>query len=153
MEYVSGGTANCFAKALAAKPENEGHVPEWAIARITKGVASALSYLHKKRIVHGDIKDDNILITSFEVVKLTDFGQAVTIDPNVGLTECCWGTSQHRVPELMSNTVGHMLSSKRMWRKCGTPVDVWALGVTMSELTTPNEIDFEIFPHYGMQPS
>ncbi len=38
----------------------------------------ALDYVHGKGIVHGDVKSSNILITKDGVVKLTDFGVAVT---------------------------------------------------------------------------
>eukprot|EP01129_Flabellula_baltica_P014677 TRINITY_DN7095_c0_g1_i1.p1 TRINITY_DN7095_c0_g1~~TRINITY_DN7095_c0_g1_i1.p1 ORF type:complete len:646 (+),score=144.43 TRINITY_DN7095_c0_g1_i1:105-1940(+) len=41
---------------------------------ITKGVVSAMEYLHSKDIIHADLKPENILITSDYSVKVSDFG-------------------------------------------------------------------------------
>ncbi|XP_022794816.1 cyclin-dependent kinase 1-like [Stylophora pistillata] len=41
-----------------------------------KQIADALRFLHKKRIVHGDLKPDNVLLTGSHDVKVADFGLA-----------------------------------------------------------------------------
>ena len=52
----------------------QGTLKEKDIAKIIKDIASALSYLHKHKIVHQDIKPDNILIDEENNYLLTDFG-------------------------------------------------------------------------------
>ncbi|KAJ3475757.1 hypothetical protein NLI96_g11626 [Meripilus lineatus] len=43
-------------------------------------IATGLEYLHSERIVHGDLRGDNIMINDRSVVKITDFGLAVIAD-------------------------------------------------------------------------
>ncbi|MGW0708391.1 serine/threonine-protein kinase [Streptomyces sp. NPDC002643] len=77
MEYVSGGS-------LDGRPPLS---PERA-ARVGSQIAAALTALHAKRIVHGDIKPANIVVTPEGLAKLADFGAAYraggddTITPN-----------------------------------------------------------------------
>ncbi|KAL3120461.1 hypothetical protein niasHT_000579 [Heterodera trifolii] len=55
-------------------PVDEATCRGW-ILQLTK----ALAYLHRKRIVHRDLKLENILVYSDEQLKLTDFGFARTV--------------------------------------------------------------------------
>ncbi|KAG5473697.1 hypothetical protein LSCM1_04324 [Leishmania martiniquensis] len=47
--------------------------------RLLHQLAEALIYLHRQRIVHNDVKPDNILITEADSILLTDFGESVLI--------------------------------------------------------------------------
>jgi len=67
MEYLPGGDCSTLVKMLGNLPD------EWAkqyIAEVVVGVDD----LHKKGIVHHDLKPDNLLIASNGHLKLTDFG-------------------------------------------------------------------------------
>lgn len=67
MEYLPGGDCSTLVKMLGNLPD------EWAkqyIAEVVVGVED----LHKKGIVHHDLKPDNLLIASSGHLKLTDFG-------------------------------------------------------------------------------
>ena len=61
------------------------HFKEAEAKAIVKMAASALNYLHSSRIVHRDLKSDNLLFVSKDKknldVKLADFGLASYIDP------------------------------------------------------------------------
>lgn len=83
--------------------------------RILRDIASALSYLHGRRLVHNDIKPANILYSPDRGAVLCDFGLSTPADspPEGG------GTPYYVPPEF----IGQMLR--------GPASDVWALGITM----------------------
>uniref|UniRef100_A0A3P8W8Z1 non-specific serine/threonine protein kinase n=2 Tax=Cynoglossus semilaevis TaxID=244447 RepID=A0A3P8W8Z1_CYNSE len=54
--------------------EDDGMLPEIQVREIACQLVSALYYLHSHRIVHRDIKPQNILLGKSGVVKLCDFG-------------------------------------------------------------------------------
>lgn len=47
--------------------------------RLLRQLAEALVYVHRQRIVHNDVKPDNILLTEADTVLLTDFGESILI--------------------------------------------------------------------------
>lgn len=86
-------------------------------------VARALAVVHRRGIVHRDIKPGNILLSS-RGAKLTDFGIALNDDPGSRLTEpgMVLATANYAAPEVLA---GHP----------ATPAgDVYSLGVVLREL-------------------
>ncbi|XP_077436691.1 striated muscle preferentially expressed protein kinase isoform X2 [Vanacampus margaritifer] len=77
-----------------------------------------LDYLHTRRILHLDIKPENIMVTHMNVVKIIDFGSAQNFNPlflkqfspPVGTLECM-------SPEMLKGDV------------VGPPADIWSVGV------------------------
>ena len=102
---------------------------------IVKGIVKALKTLHKKGIMHRDIKPDNIFIKDTEsdekIIKLGDFGCSIFIKDN---TSEPMGTIFYSAPEIIKNI--------EYDEKC----DLWSLGVTLFELY------FGVLP-YGSSPN
>ncbi|CAN7947548.1 unnamed protein product [Ixodes pacificus] len=62
-------------------------------------VVSALSYLHGLRVLHRDVKDENIILDECFHVKLIDFGSAAFMGPDRYFTTFC-GTVEYCSPEV-----------------------------------------------------
>jgi serine/threonine protein kinase len=109
MEFCSGGT-------LRDKISNNKVTPAEAIEWI-QSLATCLRVIHKRGIVHHDIKPDNIVFTQNGTIKIADFGVA---NKNIG-------TRSYMSPESFS------------WQndtRQDPRVDIYALGVTFMELLT-----------------
>ena len=75
MEYLKGGS-------VFERLKITGHFGERDSAYIIKQILQALNYLSEKRIVHRDLKIENILFSHEDQlkVKIVDFGSAIMID-------------------------------------------------------------------------
>ncbi len=74
-ELVQGGNA---ARVL----EFNRPLAEEAALAVARGVVRALGYLHSQKLVHRDVKPENILVRSDGVTKLSDFGLARSATPS-----------------------------------------------------------------------
>ncbi|WP_158717800.1 bifunctional serine/threonine-protein kinase/ABC transporter substrate-binding protein [Streptomyces sp. NRRL F-2664] len=113
MELVRG-------QSLAAAIRSGGRLPVQRVAEIGAALLDALTEAHRARIVHRDIKPDNVLLTKDRVV-LTDFGIAHLADATTRLSHSgtVIGTPQYMAPE--------QLEGKRPT----AANDLWALGATL----------------------
>lgn len=93
-----------------------GSLTESDAATLTSQTASALAYLHGRKIVHRDVKPENLLLFNKKQVRLCDFGLACTV---LGPLYRVCGTPTYCAPEIL-NESGY-----------GFAVDVWSLGVLL----------------------
>ncbi|MFO0605178.1 MAG: serine/threonine-protein kinase [Polyangiales bacterium] len=93
-EYIPGSTLRATL--------DRGRLDTATLLRVVRGVAAALDALHAARIVHRDVKPDNILLAPDGRVKLTDFGIARV--PDVALTRDgqFLGTPAYAAPEAIA---------------------------------------------------
>jgi hypothetical protein len=100
MDYVDGTDAG----RLVRERHPRG-MPEQEVAEIVTAVADALDFGHDRRLLHRDVKPENILVTAADGhrrrVLLTDFGIARRIDDVSNLTEAnvAIGTISYVAPE------------------------------------------------------
>jgi hypothetical protein len=118
MEYVDGGD-------LAAYLRRVGNLPLHEVLRIVKSIAAALRVIHSKRVYHGDLKPQNVLLRRADgTVKVTDFG----ISRNV--------TARGQVPEkLIAGTPAYMAPEVWDGKPC-LQSDIFALGALFYEVVT-----------------
>lgn len=119
MEYVEGGN-------LKEKLAQDGRLNQNYVLSVLRQVLSVLKEAETLKIIHRDIKPDNIMLTSDGIVKLADLGLAREVNDNAGLTQqkIAIGTPHYMAPEQAQ----------------GKPVDMradqYALGVTAFHLLT-----------------
>ncbi|CAB1327736.1 unnamed protein product [Coregonus sp. 'balchen'] len=81
-------------------------------------ILQGLEYLHNRRILHLDIKPDNVMVTNLNVVKIVDFGSAQNFNPlSLKQYNSSLGTLEYMSPEMVKGDV------------VGPPADIWSLGV------------------------
>jgi eukaryotic-like serine/threonine-protein kinase len=118
MEYVRGYTLKQYIQQHAPLS-----VPK--ALNIMGQLTAAISHAHQNRIVHRDIKPQNILIDENGVIKVTDFGIAVALSSTtITQTNSVLGSVHYLSPE---QARGGIATEKS---------DIYSLGIVMFELLT-----------------
>ena len=107
------------------------------VARIFSKCCRAVEAMHMKRILHLDIKSENVLIKNDEDVCLGDFGEARALGERDGVRlSKAHGTECVQAPEVLSGVQQGFDASV----KVTTKADCWALGCLWYELLTGNKL-------------
>ena len=116
MEYCEGGDLYQKIKNNKGKTFAETQIMEWFVQ-----MCLALYYLHDKKILHRDLKTQNIFLRNTRV-KLGDFGIAKVLDSTQQFTNTCIGTPYYMSPELFK------------YKPYSYKSDIWALGCVLYEM-------------------
>ena len=116
MIYCDGG--DIYTKTRQAKGKNfsEQQIMDWLVQ-----MALALYYLHERKILHRDLKTQNIFLKNGKI-RLGDFGIAKVLDSTRDFANTCIGTPYYMSPELFKN------------RPYSYKSDIWALGCVLYEM-------------------
>lgn len=114
-EYVEGISLKEFIRSTKKIHIND-------VVSITKQILKGLDHAHSNKVIHKDIKSQNILYSVNKEVKITDFGIADILDEDATKTQSLMGTPQYVSPEILSK---HTYS---------TQSDLYAVGIVMYEL-------------------
>jgi eukaryotic-like serine/threonine-protein kinase len=114
MELVEG-------EDLAALIRRVGRLPSEKVADIARQLCAGLAAAHSRRVLHRDLKPANVLIDNNGLVRITDFG--IAISQGQPALHSITGTPAYMAPE--QRTVGAVLS---------TQTDIYSLGLVLYEL-------------------
>lgn len=116
MEYMGGRSLDAVYQCFKRRG---GRIGEKPLGKVAEGVLRGLSYLNQQKIMHRDIKPQNILLDDSGNVKLCDFGVSGEVVNSLATTFT--GTSFYMAPERIRNEP-YTISC-----------DVWSLGLTLLE--------------------
>lgn len=99
-------------------------------------ILTGLEFCHQEKLIHRDIKPDNIFVSEFGEYKIGDFGISREIE-NTSVTLSQKGTKAYMAPEIVRmEPYGHL-------------VDIYALGLTLYEILNNGRLPF--LPPYPEQ--
>lgn len=116
LEYCSNGSLMDLIR------KNNG-LDETQFKIITKQILSAVSYMHSRKISHGDIKPDNILFDKYNRPKLGDFGLGHYNISTAGLDNGYRCSPAYSPPEVLKHQPYDPFKA-----------DVWSIGVTCYQM-------------------
>ena len=78
--------------------ENDGMLPEAEVRKIARQLVHALHYLHTHRVIHRDMKPQNVLLGANSRVMLCDFGFARAMSQQTTVLTSIKGTPLYMAP-------------------------------------------------------
>jgi len=116
MDYADGGDLQKYLKGT------KKYLKEDLILNWFTQICLAMKHVHDRKILHRDLKSQNIFLTKSEFVKLGDFGIARVLSHTKDAAKTVVGTPYYLSPEIIEN-IPYSFSS-----------DVWSLGVLLYEM-------------------
>lgn len=119
MDFAKGGDLQKLIKTQRQKKQyfKESQIIDWFTQ-----ICLAIKHIHDKKILHRDLKSQNIFLTENGLIKLGDFGIAKCL--NFTMEKACTivGTPYYLSPEIVQNQPYNFKS------------DIWSLGVLLYEM-------------------
>jgi serine/threonine protein kinase len=128
MEFVRHGDLQGYLNQHGSLKEPDAKI-------LARQILSALSYLHRMKITHRDIKPDNILIadTNPLTVKLSDFGLSKVVKHDETFLKTFCGTLLYCAPEVfpeyettLTKGTKRRRGTKQQFHSYSSSVDVWS---------------------------
>uniref|UniRef100_A0A1I8GKG2 non-specific serine/threonine protein kinase n=1 Tax=Macrostomum lignano TaxID=282301 RepID=A0A1I8GKG2_9PLAT len=122
MEFCGAGSITDLVKSAKGQSLKE----EW-IAYLCREILRGLKHLHDNKVIHRDIKGQNVLLTDDAEVKLVDFGVSAQLDKTVGRRNTFIGTPYWMSPEVI-------VCEENADATYDNRSDLWSLGITAMEM-------------------
>ena len=141
MEYAKFGDLENFQKKINHQ-NHQNSLSETLLAYLTRQILEGLYYIHQSKIIHMDIKQQNILIDQNFNIKITDFSVSFSYEnykENDKITLPLSGTSFYMSPEVL-------LKAKIDYEDC-SKIDMFSLGVLLYNIAYekfPFSLDYSI---------
>uniref|UniRef100_A0A8C4YZY5 non-specific serine/threonine protein kinase n=1 Tax=Gadus morhua TaxID=8049 RepID=A0A8C4YZY5_GADMO len=122
MEFCGAGSVTDLIKNTKGSSLKE----DWS-AYICREILRGLAHLHQHKVIHRDIKGQNVLLTENAEVKLVDFGVSAQLDRTVGRRNTFIGTPYWMAPEVIA-------CDENPAATYDFKSDLWSLGITAIEM-------------------
>jgi misshapen/NIK-related kinase len=122
MEYCGAGSVTDLVRSMKTRSLRED-----CLAFVNREILKGLSHLHRNKVIHRDIKGQNVLLTENAEVKLVDFGVSAQLDRTVGKRNTFIGTPYWMAPEVIA-------CDQQPDASYDHRADMWSLGITCIEL-------------------
>jgi len=120
MEYADGGD---LAQQITAK-RGKDHFKENFILDIFVQICLGVKHIHDRKVLHRDLKSQNVFLTKSNIVKLGDFGIAKMLTCTNQMVKTMVGTPYYLSPEIVEG------------KRYNFKSDIWSLGVLLYEMCT-----------------
>lgn len=119
MDHAKGGD---FQKRIKYQRQRKKYFAEEQILDWFTQICLAIKHIHDKKILHRDLKSQNIFLTENGLIKLGDFGIAKCLNFTLEKAQTIVGTPYYLSPEIVQNQPYNFKS------------DIWSLGVLLYEM-------------------
>jgi serine/threonine protein kinase len=119
MDYADGGDVHIIVKKREGNLLPEAQIIEWFVQ-----TCFALKHVHDRKVLHRDLKTQNIFLMATGQIKLGDFGIAKVLDATKDYAKTMVGTPYYLSPEIIED------------RPYDFKSDVWSCGVVLYEMAT-----------------
>ncbi|XP_073318222.1 striated muscle preferentially expressed protein kinase [Pagrus major] len=121
----------CTGKELLYSLIDRFRYSEDDVAGYLVQILQGVEYLHNRRVLHLDLKPDNIMVTNLNAIKIVDFGSAQSFNPlSLKHQDPGVGTLEYMAPEMVKGEV------------VGPPADIWTVGV-VTHIMLSGRLPFE----------
>ena len=114
MSYAEGGDLSKKIKEAKGVHFHESIILGWFTQ-----VSLALKHIHERKVIHRDLKCENIFLTKDNLVKIGDFGIAKSLKQSIEKMKSVVGTPYYMSPEICDN------------KDYTNKTDIWSLGVVL----------------------
>ncbi|KAG2546996.1 putative cyclin-dependent kinase F-2 [Panicum virgatum] len=121
MEFVGPSLDDLLSQRPTSGGSASPPLPEATVRAAMWQLLSGATKMHERRVIHRDIKPSNILVSGGSVVKICDFGLAMSMDEPPPHEQA--GTLGYMAPEMLLEKPDY-----------DERVDAWSLGCVMAEL-------------------
>ncbi len=136
MEFIEGQTLK---QVVRAENENGRFLPLDYVLDLGIQICDGIGYAHRAKLIHCDVKPQNIIVTPDGRIKVADFGisRAVSSATQQDIASQVWGTPQYFAPE----------------QAAGDPMtpatDVYAIGIVLFEMLS-GQLPFKAESHMAL---
>ena len=118
-DFCGGGSLYERVKSFRVK---DSCIPEKQVMQWFVQITLGLRFIHGKRILHRDLKTQNVFLTKTDIIKIGDFGISRVLEHTVDMASTCVGTPCYLSPEICQD------------KPYNSKSDIWALGCLLYEI-------------------